>query len=169
MNYKIIYTERKSVALKITNGALVVRAPRGTPQSEIERIIKKHNEWINKKLKISAENSARFPTLNEQALTQIKKEAKEYFYSKCKEYAEIMGLKYGRITITSAKTRFGSCSSEKNISFSYRLMFYPEAAREYVIVHELSHLVFMNHSKKFYELISRYLPDYKERKRLLSQ
>ena len=78
-----------------------------------------------------------------------------------------MGLKYSRITITSAETRFGSCSSKGNISYSYRLMLYPEAAREYVVVHELAHLLEMNHSKKFYAIVERYLPDYKERRRML--
>jgi len=78
-----------------------------------------------------------------------------------------MSLKHGRITITSAKTRFGSCSSKGNISYSYRLMLYPEAAREYVVVHELAHLLEMNHSKRFYAIIEKYLPDYKERKKLL--
>lgn len=46
-------------------------------------------------------------------------------------------------------------------------MLYPEAARDYVVVHELSHLVYMNHSKDFYRLIERYMPDYKERRKLL--
>ena len=78
-----------------------------------------------------------------------------------------MGLKYGRITITSAKTRFGSCSSKGRISYSYRLMLYPEAARDYVVVHELAHLVEMNHSKRFYDVIEKFMPDYKERKRML--
>ena len=78
-----------------------------------------------------------------------------------------MGLKYSRITITGAKTRFGSCSSKGNISFSYRLMLYPEAAREYVVIHELAHLLEMNHSKRFYAIIEKYIPDYKERKKLL--
>ena len=79
-----------------------------------------------------------------------------------------MGIKYGRITITSAKKRFGSCSSKGNISYSYLLYLYPEAAREYVIVHELAHRVYMNHSPDFYRFIERYMPDYKLRKKLLS-
>ena len=78
-----------------------------------------------------------------------------------------MGLKYSRIKITSAVKRFGSCSSSGNICYSYRLMLYPEEAREYVVVHELAHLEEMNHSKKFYEIISKVLPDYKYRRRLL--
>jgi predicted metal-dependent hydrolase len=94
----------------------------------------------------------------------LKKSAKEYFTKKTAEYAKVMNLSYSRIKITSAKQRFGSCSSDKNISFSYRLMLYPEAAREYVIVHELAHLILMNHSKAFYKIIENVLPDYKERR-----
>ena len=74
-----------------------------------------------------------------------------------------MNLKYGRITITSAKTRFGSCSSKGNISFSYRLMLYPRELVDYVIVHELAHLSEMNHSDRFYKIIESVLPDYRER------
>jgi predicted metal-dependent hydrolase len=48
-------------------------------------------------------------------------------------------------------------------------MLYPEAAREYVVVHELAHLCEMNHSARFYAIIERYMPDYKERKKLLKQ
>ena len=78
-----------------------------------------------------------------------------------------MGLKFSRITITGAKTRFGSCSSKGNISYSYRLLLYPDAAIDYVVVHELAHLVKMNHSAQFYKIIESVLPDYKERIRLL--
>ena len=78
-----------------------------------------------------------------------------------------MNLQYGRITITSAKTRFGSCSSEGNIAFSYRLMLYPEAAIDYVVVHELAHRREMNHSAAFYKIIASVLPDYKYRNALL--
>ena len=80
-----------------------------------------------------------------------------------------MGLKYGRIAITSAKTRFGSCSSKGNLSFSYLLMLYPDSAIDYVVVHELAHLKEMNHSPRFYKIIEEVLPDYKERKKLLKK
>ena len=80
-----------------------------------------------------------------------------------------MGIKYGRITIASAKTRFGSCSSKGNISYSYRLMMYPEEAIDYVVVHELAHRIEMNHSPRFYAIVERILPDYKKRRKLLKE
>lgn len=167
MEYKISYSKRKSIGLKIKDGELFVYAPYKTPEKTVEEIVKKHQVWIEKNIAKSLSRRERFPELSAEEISDLKREAKIYFNEKTQEYAKNMGLKYGRITITSAKTRFGSCSAKKNICFSYRLMRYPEAAREYVIVHELSHLVYMNHSSDFYGLISRYMPDYKERRRLL--
>lgn len=108
-----------------------------------------------------------FDGLTSQDINELKKQARVYFAERIEHFANIMGLKYGRITITSAQKRFGSCSSQGNICFSYRLMLYPEKAREYVVVHELAHLIHMNHSKEFYGVIESVLPDYRQRKRML--
>ena len=105
--------------------------------------------------------------LNEENIAELRKLAKKILKVKVAYYAEIMGLKYGRITITGAKTRFGSCSSKGNIAFSYRLMLYPEEAIDYVVVHELAHLLEMNHSPAFYKIVESVMPDYKERRKLL--
>ena len=102
-------------------------------------------------------------------ISELRKTAKKTLPLKVAYYAKIMGLKYGRITITGAKTRFGSCSSKGNIAFSYRLMMYPDEAIDYVVVHELAHLKEMNHSPAFYRIIAKVLPDYKERIKLLKK
>lgn len=167
MDYKIKYSKRRTTALKIVSGELHVIAPVGQPLSVTEKLIEKHINWIRKSIEKSREKALRFPPLEDEEIKKMKKEARRYFLDKTEYYAKMMGLSYGRITITSAEKRFGSCSQKKNLCFSYRLMRYPERAREYVIVHELSHLVFMNHSKKFYEHIEKFMPDYKERSRLL--
>ena len=107
--------------------------------------------------------------LTPEKITELRRLAKAELPGKTAYYAQMMGIKYGRITITGAKTRFGSCSSKGNISYSYRLMLYPEAARDYVVVHELCHRKEMNHSPKFYALVAAVLPDYKERRKLLKE
>ena len=167
LEYNVIFSDRRSISLSIKNGKLTVRAPRKTPTKTIEKLILKHEKWIISHLEKSREKECRYASLTKAEIEKLKKEAKLYFETKTRVFSEITGLKYSRIKITSAKTRFGSCSSDKNICFSYILMLYPEPAREYVIVHELCHLVYMNHSKDFYALLESYLPDYKERKRLL--
>ena len=167
MDYTLIYSDRKTISISVTGGELRVRAPRKTPKSVIDSFVKKHTEWIEKHLAKEKAREEKFNNITEEEIKNLKRNAKKYFKEKTAYFSDIMGLKYSRITITSAKTRFGSCSSKGNISYSYRLMLYPEAAREYVVVHELSHLVEMNHSKKFYAIVERVLPDYKERRRML--
>ena len=78
-----------------------------------------------------------------------------------------MGLTYEKITITSAKKRLGSCSIKGNICYSLYLLLYPDTAIDYVVVHELAHLVEPNHSKRFYDVIEQFLPDWEERRKLL--
>ena len=169
MEYSIIYSKRKTLAISVKDGAVIVRAPRGLKKGRIEFYVEKHRSWIEKSLERVKRESELVSAMSEREIAELKKSAKIYFKDKIELYSNIMGLKYSRMRITSAKKRFGSCSSAGNISFSYRLMLYPEAAREYVVVHELAHLVHMNHSADFYALIAKYMPDYKERKKLLKQ
>lgn len=166
-NYEVVFSGRKTLGITVKGDKVTVRAPYRTSRTVINSFLKEHESWVVKALEKQQKKMERRPLVTPENEAQLRYAAKEYFSRKTKEYSEIMGLKYGRITITSAKTRFGSCSSKGNICFSLRLMAYPEAAREYVIVHELCHLLEMNHSKKFYALVERYLPDYKERKKLL--
>ena len=84
-------------------------------------------------------------------------------------YAAIMGVVPTGIKITSAKTRFGSCSSKNSLCFSLYLMAYPDRAIDYVVVHELAHIRQKNHSPAFYAEVAKVMPDYKERVKLLKQ
>ncbi len=90
--------------------------------------------------------------------------------ARVKEYAEIIGVSYGRITIRNQKTRWGSCSSKGNLNFNCQLMRLPEELRDYVIIHELCHRKEMNHSAKFWSEVEKYCPDYKAlRKKLKAE
>ncbi len=80
-----------------------------------------------------------------------------------------MGLTPAAVTITGARKRFGSCSASNRICYSWRLMQYPEAAVDYVVVHELAHIVHKDHSRNFYAYVERFLPDWRERRALLKE
>ena len=167
MDFDIIYSDRKTVGISVKDCRLIVRAPRKMPKWRILKIVNDHRQWIEKHIEIQKNREEKVDNLDSAQIKALKKSAKVYFKSKLEYYASSMGLKYNRLTITSAKTRFGSCSQSGNICFSYRLMLYPEPAREYVVVHELAHLIEMNHSKRFYAIVASVLPDYKTRKSLL--
>ena len=167
MEYKVVYSRRKTIAFSIVDCSLIVRAPYKTSKSTIDQLIVKHQKWIDNHLAMQIKKKSMLDELGEDDIKRLKKEAKKYFSEKTEYFSNIMGLKYSRITITSAMKQFGSCNAKGGICFSYRLMLYPEAAREYVIVHELAHLKEMNPSARFYSIIEKVLPDYKARKRLL--
>ena len=166
IQYKIVYEKRRSIAIKVESGRVIVKAPKSTDPEYIEKLVSKHKRWILNRLNTTQESPAE-RALTSDEIKHLRAAAKEYFERLIDVYSGITGLKCGRIKITSGKLRLGSCSADGNICFSYRLMLYPEKAREYVVLHELAHLVEMNHSKAFYHIIERYMPDYKERKKLL--
>jgi predicted metal-dependent hydrolase len=167
LEYKIVYSDRRTVSLNIKGGELIVRAPHGTKRRDIEKIVKEHTAWIQKHLASSVKKAELYSSLGEEDIKALKKKAREILPKKTAHYASLMNIDYGRITITSAKGRFGSCSSTGNIAYSYRLMLYPEEAIDYVVVHELAHRREMNHSSAFYKIVASVLPDFKSRKALL--
>ena len=169
MDLEIIYSNRKTISITVKEGRVIVRAPRGISQARIDSFINKNLAWIEKRIEITKNQHDPIASMTDAQIKRLRELARTYLMAKTEEYSKIMGLKFGRITITGAKTRFGSCSSKGNISYSYRLMLYPEAAIDYVVVHELAHLVEMNHSRRFYAIVEKVLPDYKERVKLLKK
>ena len=78
-------------------------------------------------------------------------------------WSNVTGIKYNTCTIRDAKTRYGSCVKKtKAIRFSSRLIMLPETVADAIIVHELCHIVHANHSKDFYDLVKKYIPNYSE-------
>ncbi|MBR2187880.1 MAG: M48 family metallopeptidase, partial [Eubacterium sp.] len=84
-------------------------------------------------------------------------------------YAPKVGVTYGRITIRNQRSKWGSCSSKGNLNFNCLLMLAPDEVVDYVVVHELCHRIEMNHSKAFWELVERVLPDYRSSRKWLKE
>ena len=169
MDYRVVYSGRKTISLCVKDGELVVKAPYGTKRQRIESLVLSHSDWVVKHLEKQRVKNEKYANLTDEKIAELRNSAKHILPARVAYYADIMGIKYGRITITGAKTRFGSCSSKGNLAFSYRLMLYPEEAIDYVVVHELAHIVELNHSKAFYSVVENILPDYKERVKLLKK
>lgn len=84
-------------------------------------------------------------------------------------YVQQYGFKVGQITITSARTRWGSCSGRNNLNFTYRLSMAPLPVVEYVVVHELAHLKVRNHSPEFWQAVEGLWPNYRQDRKWLKQ
>jgi predicted metal-dependent hydrolase len=96
-------------------------------------------------------------------------EAAKLINERADKLSSQMGISYKRIVIRGQKTRWGSCSRKKNLSFNWKLIMAPEPVLDYVIIHELTHLKEMNHSKRFWELLAQYCPGWREYKKWLKQ
>ena len=169
MEYEIIRSKRRTMSLQVKrDGRIIVRAPLILDKKVIDTFVLKHTEWIKKKQEM-LKNVHITEDFSKNDIKILKSQTKNIIEPILEKYSTLMGVSYERFSINSAKTRFGSCSSKKTLNFSFRLALYPHEAIEYVCVHELAHLKEMNHSKKFWQIVEKYLPDYKERKKLLKK
>jgi len=156
---------RKSISMRFDRkGVLQVRAPVFMTKGQIHQFIEKNQSWIEEQ-KSKIQNS----TLDPSKITEYKQLAKRTIPPRVQEFAEKYGFSYNTIKITSAQTRWGSCTSRKNLNFTYRLALAPQEVIDYVIVHELCHLRQMNHSSKFWSEVSAIMPDYKDQERWLKE
>lgn len=86
-----------------------------------------------------------------------------------KKYSFLIGVNPTKITIREQKTRWGSCSSKGNINLNWKLVMAPMEVIDYVIVHELCHMIEMNHSKNYWNIVSTVMPDYKNHRKWLKE
>lgn len=99
----------------------------------------------------------------------LKEYAKIELEKYCQKYQQIINVKYRKITIKDTKSQWGSCSSRGNISLCWRLVLAPKYVAEYVCAHEIAHLVEMNHSKKFWDIVNFIYPNQKHARKWLNK
>lgn len=168
--YTLRRSDRRTLALEITrDGTLLVRAPRRMPESRISAFVASREAWIRTHQAKAAARLAAHPELTPTEKQFLREKAKTVFPERVAFFAPLVGVSPSGITVTDARTRFGSCSSRGRLSFSLRLLTYPPEAVDYVVVHELCHLLHLNHSPAFWAEVARVLPDYRDRRRLLSE
>ena len=180
MNVKIIRSNRKTLAIQINPDlSVTVRAPMYAPQSDIERILREKEGWIQKHIeKIREQEAKRKETqgesveseyLTNEEIKKLADKALQHIPKRVSYYAKQIGVTYGKITIRNQKTRWGSCSGKGNLNFNCLLMLTPPEVIDYVIVHELCHRKEMNHSGAFRAEVEKILPDYKEQVKWLKE
>jgi predicted metal-dependent hydrolase len=119
---------------------------------------------LNGSFKMTEKAANRAETVFERWYRQ---QAKKILKERVDLYASQYGFQYQGIKITSAKTRWGSCSSKGSLNFSWRLIMAPLEQVDYVVIHELVHTIHHNHSKRFWKRVEKVMPDFKERKKWL--
>lgn len=180
MNVKIIRSNRKTLAIQINPDlSVTVRAPMYAPQSDIERILRDKEGWIQKhigkireqeeKRKETQDESMESEYLTNEEIKKLADKALQHIPKRVSYFAKQIGVTYGKITIRNQKTRWGSCSSKGNLNFNCLLMLTPPEVIDYVVVHELCHRKEMNHSEAFWAEVEKVIPDYKEQVKWLKE
>ena len=98
-------------------------------------------------------------TLSMRALMRIRQ--------RLSHYAPLIGVEFGRVAIRDQKSRWGSCSAKRNLNFNWKLIMAPPEVLDYVVIHELCHLIEFNHSRRFWSLVEKQMPEYEVWKKWL--
>ena len=157
LDYTVKRSARKTVSIRVKDGEVTVLAPYRVTAETIQEIVLKHRRWIEKRLQ---ENAVTAPPLGEEEILALYEAARRVIPARVAYFAPIVGVSYGRVTIRSQKTRWGSCSSTGNLNFNCLLMMAPPEVIDSVVVHELCHRKEMNHSARFYREVRRVYPEY---------
>ena len=160
---KILRSERKTIAVEVSYKGIIVRAPQKMPDEEIAAFLKKKKKWIERTLqKIETRRSEASDVLTSSEIHELAEKAMAIIPEKVKHFASLFGVDYGKITIRNQRSRWGSCSSKGNLNFNCLLMLLPDEVIDSVVAHELCHRKHMNHSKAFYDDLTRVFPNYQQ-------
>lgn len=166
MQYKIhvIRSQRKTIGLEIREDLQVIlRIPKQMKEKEIREFLERKKDWLEQHYsRIESTYKQPVVKLTTEQLQDLTEQARLVIPQRVRKYAPLVGVDYGRITIRRQKTRWGSCSSKGNLNFNCMLMKAPDTVIDYVVVHELCHLLEMNHSKKFWLEVARVFPEYQK-------
>lgn len=211
MDYKLIRTNRKTVAIQLQkDGSVIVRAPKRLAVYRIEAFIKEKQSWIEQHQKRLQEqqrqkesfclSDRQFPLFGRMLPMQMTQEktpcwqqtvvflpegdeqqlkssaeqlyrqiARQTLQSRVEHFAPKLGVQPASLRINGAKGRWGSCSGKNRLNFSWRLMLAPEHCIDYVVVHELCHILHHDHSVAFWQEVERVVPDWRSCRQQLVQ
>lgn len=149
-------------------GEVVVTVPKNVSSSVVDKFLRDRQDWIEKKVKLMEQYSKTLKvTLSRKEITALKAKALAFIQERLAHFNTKYGYKWNIITIRQQKSRWGSCSKKRNLNFNYKIALLPEYLADYIVVHELCHLGEFNHSDRFWTLVARTIPDYRERRREL--
>lgn len=139
-------------------------------QKEIEKFIIERKDWIDEHIGIMrqrSETEKEAVPFTAAELDKMSEYSLEKVTSRAEHYSALMGVSYNKINVRRQVSRWGSCSSRKNLNFNCLLALVPDYVLDYVVVHELCHLKEMNHSENFWREVECVIPDYKARRNWL--
>jgi predicted metal-dependent hydrolase len=136
--------------------------PRGTSDTDVERVLEEKRLWITEQRMRQIPRLGLDPSAVSES--EARTAARELVSTLADEQSERIGVEYRRIRIGGQRTLWGSCSPRGTLSFNWRLALAPLEVLDYVVVHELCHLGVPNHSRRFWELVERHRPHWRQQR-----
>lgn len=161
---EISYKVTKKKGLKYVRMSFVsekeieIIAPHRVSDKYINNVLNEKKSWIERSI-MKYENAIRVKTDEPACLTKAK--AQEIIRELVEYYAKKYGVEYRNIYIKKFKSRWGCCSAKMDLSFNYKLVLLPQEIINYVVVHEICHLIEFNHSHRFWNLVRLEVNNYK--------
>ena len=163
ISYELIKSKIKNMYIYIKNGKVTVKAPIRLKDKYVQEFVKKKSKWIYEKIKQEKE------TLKEEEIIEAEdiQRLEKIVSNSIEKYTKLLKQEPNKVRIKDIKYAWGSCSSNRNISINKKLAKKDKQIIEYVVLHEMCHLKYMNHSKDFWNLVRNYMPEYQEYRRQL--
>ena len=170
--FKERQTEQFQKAIEWRHGAEVPFLGRTVQLCVLERGVGRvHGQDIapDQILPVTVPPGASVTQVRDAAQVWLKKQAKALFEQRLHHFAPLLGVRWLKLSLSSASTRWGSARNDGHIRLNWRLIHLPISQIDYVVVHELAHLREMNHSPRFWETVGEVMPDYAQRRKALRQ
>ena len=162
---------RRAKRMRLTiycDGSLNLTMPASFLEIWADNFIREKSDWIMKKLEeFSKYKNLPYVKSSKEDYLLYKDKALELACERVKYFNQFYNVHYNKVSIRNQKSRWGSCSINGNLNFNYKIILLPEEYRDYVIVHEICHLLEFNHSKGFWDLVGKMIPNYREIRREL--
>ena len=163
--YEIVRLKIKNLYINIVGDKVIVKMPKKLEEKYAHDFVKKKLNWIYNKIEENKKKLNNEKEINEQDIKRLECSITRYI----EKYTKILGIGPNKVSIKKIKTAWGSCSSKKNITININLANKEEKIIEYVVLHEMCHLIHMNHSKQFWGLVEKNMPEYKKIRNILKQ
>ena len=165
LEYKVRQSARAK-RMRVTiyrDGSVVATVPRFFDLKILDKFILAKKDWILEKVQKFLRSPLRFlKNSSKRDLKKYRSEVLLLIQERLTYYNQSYNFNYYRVSIRNQKSRWGSCSKKGNLNFNYKIFFLPAEIRDYIIVHELCHLQEFNHSKNFWNLVEKTIPNYRQ-------
>jgi hypothetical protein len=160
------YKTAKHVRIRVYGEEVIVTAPKRLSRRWIDDFVYSRAEWVVEEQRksrgggdITATSKEHYDKHREQSLKLTK--------GLVESWSICMNADPKKVSVRRVRSRWGSCSKDGNLSFSYKILFLPKDLQDYLVVHELAHLFEMNHSPSFWRIVDSYVPNGKQKQKRL--